>query len=110
MDVVKTKERKLYDLMTGKLNYGQRLFTITSSELVEKCLDMQQYKVGGGFITKQKRTTITTQCNHFMEFIGRDRKMDNIRREKYRDYYLFRRRLKIDIKVLTLTSESEPIL
>ena len=38
----KTKGRKLYYSMMGKLDSGQRLFTITSSELVERYLDMQQ--------------------------------------------------------------------
>jgi hypothetical protein len=42
LGIAKTKGRKLYYSMMGKLDSGQRLFTITSSELVEKYLDMQQ--------------------------------------------------------------------
>ena len=37
----RTKGRKLYYSMMGKIDSGQRLFTITSSELVERYLDMQ---------------------------------------------------------------------
>ena len=54
LDVAKTKGRKLYYSMMGKLDSGQRLFTITSSELVEKYLDIQQYRVDGGFITNKE--------------------------------------------------------
>ena len=53
--------------MMGKLDSGQRLFTITSSELVEKYLDMQQHRVDGGFITQQRRSTIITQLYDFMD-------------------------------------------
>ena len=56
----KSKGRKLYYSMMGKLDAGQKLFTITSSELVEKYLDMQQDRVDGGFITQQRRNTIIT--------------------------------------------------
>ena len=105
----KSKGRKLYYSMMGKLDAGQKLFTITSSELVEKYLDMQQDRVDGGFITQQRRNTIITQCNHFMEFVGKDRKMDTITRERYKDYYLFRRKKKPDVKVPTLLNERSTI-
>ena len=86
----------------GKLDSGQKLFTITSSELVEKYLDMQKYRVDGGFITQGRRSTIITQLNHFLDFIGKDRKMDTITREIYKDYYFFRRRKKPDVKEVCL--------
>jgi len=41
LDVAKTKGRKLYYSMMGKIDFGQRLFTITSSELGKRYLDMQ---------------------------------------------------------------------
>ena len=56
-----SKGRKLYYSMMGKLDSGQKLFTISSSELVEKYLQMQQDRVDGGFITQQRRSTIKTQ-------------------------------------------------
>ena len=109
LEDAKTKGRKLYYSMMGKLDSGQRLFTITSSELVERYLDMQQDRVDGGFITQQRRSTIITQLNHFMDFVGKDRKMDTITRERYKDYYLFRRRKKPDVKVPTLLNERATI-
>ena len=45
LEDAKTKGRKLYYSMMGKLDSGQRLFTITSSELVERYLEMQQDRV-----------------------------------------------------------------
>ena len=55
-----SKGRKLYYSMMEKLYSGQKLFTITSSELVDKYLDMQKDRVDGGFITQGRRSTIIT--------------------------------------------------
>jgi integrase len=44
-----------------------------------------------------------------MDFVGKDRKMDTITRERYKDYYLFRRRKKPDVKVPTLLNERATI-
>ena len=45
----KTKGRELYYTMMGKVSAGQKLFTITAKELVEKYLDYQLDRVDGGF-------------------------------------------------------------
>ena len=66
---------------------------------------MQQDRVDGGFITEERRYTIRTQCNHFLSFVGHDRKMDTIKRERYKDYYLFRRKEKPNLKSPTLLNE-----
>jgi len=109
LEEAQSKARKLYYSMMGKLDSGQKLFSITSSELVEKYLDFQQDRVDGGFITKGRRSTIITQLNHFLDFVGKSRKMDTITRERYKDYYLFRRRKKPDVKVPTLLNERATI-
>ena len=109
LEEAKSKGRQLYYSMMGKLDSEQRIFTISASELVEKYLDMQQDRVDGGFITEERRYTIRTQCNHFLSFVGHDRKMDTIKRERYKDYYLFRRKEKPNVKSPTLLNERATI-
>ena len=105
LEDAKDKGRQLYYSMMGKIDSGQKLFSITAKELVEKYLGMQQDRVDGGFITKGRQITIRTQCKHFLDFVGEDRKLDNITRERYKDYYLFRRRKHPNVQDVTLVNE-----
>ena len=55
LEEAQSKARKLYYSMMGKLDSGQKLFSITSSELVEKYLDFQQTRIsslGKNFIVQ----------------------------------------------------------
>lgn len=105
LDTAKTKGRELYYTMMGQISAGQKLFTITASQLVEKYLEHQQDRVDGGFITKGRYTTIRTQMTHFVGFVGADRKLDTINREKYKDYYLYRRKHHPKVQDVTLINE-----
>jgi len=91
--------------MMGKVQAGQKLFTITAKDLVEKYLEHQLDRVEGGFITKGRWTTIRTQLKHFIGFIGEDRKLDTINREKYKDYYIYRRKHFPKVQDVTLINE-----
>lgn len=105
LEQAKEKGRLEYYTMMGKVQAGQKLFTITAKELVEKYLDYQLDRVEGGFITKGRWTTIRTQLNHFLGFVGDDRKLDTINREKYKDYYIYRRKIAPKVQDVTLINE-----
>ena len=105
LEQAKEKGRLLYYTLMGKIESGQKLFTITSGELVIKYLEHQQDRVDANFITKGRLTTIKTQTNHFLGFVGADRKLDNITREKYKDYYFYRRKKSPSVKDVTLINE-----
>ena len=93
----------------GRVEAGQKLFTITASELIEKYLALQQDRVDAGFITQGRHITITSQARHLVNFVGESRKLDTITRERYKDYYLFRRRAHPNVRDATLINERATI-
>ena len=109
LDSAKEKGRTLYYTMMGKISAGQKLFTINANDLVEKYLEYQQDRVDGGFITSGRRNTIKTQMKHFILFVGEDRKLDTIQRERYKDYYNFRRKHHPKVQDVTLVNERSTI-
>ena len=69
---------------------------------------MQQDKLME-IITQGRKSTIKTQLNHLLDFLGTDRKLDTITRERYKHYYLFRRRTHRNVKDITLLNERATI-
>ena len=92
LEDAKEKARVQYYSLLGKVDAGMKVFSITAGDMVEKYLDYQQSRADGGFISQGRVSTIRTYLKHFLEFIGKGRMMDTINKEKYRDYYLFRRK------------------
>ena len=109
IEVAKDKSRQIYYSAMGKIDAGLKLFTISANELVEKYTDFQQDRVDGGFISAGRLVTIKTQLKHFLEFVGKERKLDTITREKYKDYYLFRRKKHPEVRDVTLINERATI-
>jgi integrase len=109
LEQAKEKGRQLYYAMMGRVEAGQKLFTITAGELIEKYLAFQQDRVDAGFITQGRHITITSQTRHFLNFVGENRKLDTITRERYKDYYLFRRRTHPNVRDATLINERATI-
>ena len=86
-----------------------RSFSITTGDLVDKYLDYQQARADGGMISQRRIGTIKTYLKHFLEFVGKGRMMDTINKEKYKDYYLFRRKKHKEVKDVTLLNERATI-
>lgn len=105
LEEAKEKARQIYYATMGKIDAGQKIFTITASDLVEKYTQYQQDRVDGGFITAGRLVTIKTQLKHFLDFVGADRKLDTITRDRYKDYYLFRRKHHPKVRDVTLVNE-----
>ena len=109
LEDAKDKARKQYYAMMGKVEAGMRVFSITAGDLVDKYLDYQQARADGGMISQRRIGTIRTYLKHFLEFVGKGRMMDTINKEKYKDYYLFRRKKHKDVKDVTLLNERATI-
>jgi len=109
LEDAKDKARKQYYSMMGKVEAGMRVFSITAGDLVEKYLEHQQARADGGMISQRRIGTIRTYLKHFLEFVGKGRMMDTINKEKYKDYYLFRRKKHKDVKDVTLLNERATI-
>ena len=109
LEEAKEKARKIYYQMMGQIEVGHKIFSITMGECVGKYLEHQQQRVDGGFITSGRRTTIATQMKHLLEFVGKNTKLDNIQRHKYKDYYSYRKKKHPEVKNVTLINERATI-
>ena len=86
--------------MMGQVKIGKKIFSISAQELTEKYLTYQQQRADGGDITPARMTTFRQHFKHYLDFVGADPKLDTIENKKYRDYYLYRRQKKPDVKTL----------
>ena len=109
LEEAKEKARKLYYQMMGQIEVGHRIFSITMGLCIEKYLEHQQQRVDGGFITQGRCTTIATQMKHLADFVGANTKLDNIQRQKYKDYYSYRKKTHPEVKNVTLINERATI-
>ena len=109
LERAKDKARKIYYEMMGKIQIGAKIFSITAKELVEKYLEHQQSRVDVGFITQGRHTTIKSQMKHLLSFVGEETNLDVIQRQKYRDYYAYRKRTKPNVTNVTLVNERATI-
>jgi integrase len=105
LEIAKTKAKSIFYKMMGQVEIGRKIFSISAHELTEKYLTYQQQRADGGDISPARMTTFRQHFKHFLDFVGADTKLDTIENKKYRDYYLYRRRKKPDVKNTTLINE-----
>ena len=55
LEIAKEKARKEYYTIMGQVEVGQRIFSITAKDLVERYLEHQSQRVSGGFITAETK-------------------------------------------------------
>ena len=55
--------------------------------------------------TNRMLKTIKTQLKHFLGFVGETTKLENIKSQKYKDYYAYRKRIKPNVTNVTLINE-----
>ncbi len=103
------KARQIFYQIMGQINVGQRIFSITAKDLVERYLEYQTQRVSGGFITAERKKITESYSKRFLEFVGENTKLDNIPRHKYKDYYLFRKGNNPAIAHTTLINEKTTI-
>lgn len=105
LEQAKDKAKSIFYKMMGQVEIGAKIFSITAQELVEGYTKHQEQRVDGGFITPGRLTTIKTQLKHFIGFVGEDTRLDSIQSHKYKDYYAYRKRVKPEVKNVTLVNE-----
>ena len=103
------KARQIFYQIMGQVKVGQRIFSITAKELVERYLEYQTQRVSGGFITAERKQAVESYSKRFLEFVGENTKLDNIPRQKYKDYYSFRRSNNPAIQHSSLINEKTTI-
>ena len=110
-DLYKAKEvaKKNYYSIMGLMTTGRKIFSLTTSELVELYLQHQQRRVDDGHITQGRHSTIKTQTKQFLSFVGENTSIAGIDDKKYRQYYRFRKDHSPSVQNVTLINERATI-
>ena len=93
----------------GLMTTGRKIFSLTTSELVELYLQHQQRRVDDGHITQGRYGTIKTQTKQFLSFVGENTSIAGIEDKKYRQYYRFRKDHSPSVQNVTLINERATI-
>ena len=109
LEEAKLRARDKFYEIQGLIRIGQKIFTITTGELVGKYLDYQQGRVIQGLIGQGTHTSITSHMRHFLSFVGVNTRLDSILGKKYKGYFLHRKKTNPEVTRATLIHERSSI-
>jgi integrase len=109
LETAKQRAENLFIECRALAQSGQKIFSISAKELVEKFLSHMENEVEKGNVSEGRRRNIKTFTKHYLNFIGRDAQVKNIDRKKFRDYFAFRRGKKKDILASVVQNEASTI-
>ena len=107
---VERAKQKFYEIMAAQ-GAGKKYFSITAKQGVEKYLEQRKLDVNAGLIVKGRLATITTHLKHWLDFIGRDTKLKDLRRADCENYFATRTKTKktLSISAATVLNEQATI-
>lgn len=98
--------QKEFIFYQAKLLNGERLFSLTAEELRTKYLDHIDKLVTSGQMSEGRRRNIKTFTKHYVEFVGKSSKIQNIDRKFFQGYRAFRQSKKADITMTVVQNET----
>ena len=90
----------------SKLQMGEKIFSLTADELRNKYLEYIEKQVQENQLSVGRQTNIKTYTKHYLEFVGKNTKIQNIDRKKFQEYRSFRQSKKKDINMNVVQNES----
>jgi integrase len=84
----------------ARLLNGEKLFSLTASDLRNKYLEHVTELVEGGQISAGRLTNIKTYTKHYQDFVGKEAKIQNIAEDFFDGYRAFRQ---TKVKSITMT-------
>lgn len=84
------KAKKLFIENKAKIQSGEKLFSLTSTELVEKFLEYEKERMEGGQISIGRFRALKVHCRHYVDFINKNQKIQNFAGKEFRRYRTFR--------------------
>ncbi len=100
---------KRYINYRAKIQSGEKVFSVTATEMRDRFLAHIEKMVEARQMSKGRASNIATYTKHYLDFIGRATKVQNVDRRKFRDYLAFRRSKKTDILATVVVNESSTI-
>ena len=100
------RAEELFIQCAGRIQSGEKLFSITAEELRERFLKVQQELVDAGQLSQGRWNNIRTFTKHYLEFVGAKTKIQNITERQFENYRAFRQKKKHDITMTVVVNES----
>ena len=98
--------QKEFIFYQAKILNGQKIFSITANELRNRYLESVEELVTSGQLSKGRQTNIKTFTKHYVDFVGKNTKIQNIDRKHFQGYRAFRQTKKKDITMTVVVNES----
>ena len=93
----------------SKVQRNEKIFSITADELRTRFLEHIAKQVSIGQLSEGRERNIKTFTKHYVEFVGRSSKIQNIDPKQFREYLSYRRGKKADILATVVANESVTI-
>ena len=98
--------KKKYIFYKAKIHNNEKIFSITAQELRDHFLIYVLDQVDNRQLSKGRLMNIKTYTKHYLDFVGKNTKIQNIDTKKFREYLAFRRMKKSDILATVVRNES----
>lgn len=102
----KKKAEDRFIFFRAKVMNDEKIFSITAQELRDKFLAHVAQQVKMGQLSAGRAANVKTYTKHYLDFVVRTTKIQNIDRKKFREYLAFRRGKKPDILATVVLNES----
>jgi|APGre2960657404_1045060.scaffolds.fasta_scaffold10169_2 integrase len=89
-DIAIERAKRLYIEYKSKELSGEKLFSITSEQLVQSYLEYQEDRFRSSQISVGRLSGIKTQLKHYLAFIGNTTRIANFQGKEFRKYRQFR--------------------
>jgi integrase len=99
------RAKKDFIFYQAKMQNGEKLFSITAQELINRYRLFEQERLDGQQISEGRFSNIKTHTNRYLEFVGKSEKIQNISNKKFREYRTFRQSAKRDITMNAVINE-----
>jgi integrase len=99
------RAKKEFIFYQAKIQNGEKLFSITTQDLVNRYRLFEQERLDGQQISEGRFSNIKTHTNRYLEFVTKSEKIQNISSKKFREYRTFRQSAKRDITMNAVINE-----
>ena len=93
----------------SKIESGEKIFSITAEELAIKYLEYIEKQVQENQLSVRRQSNIKTFTKHYLDFVGKKTKIQNIDKNKFEEYRSYRQGKKKDIRMGVVQNESTTI-
>jgi integrase len=105
--ILKAEDRYVH--YRGKIQKKEKIFSLTADELRNAFLKYIAEQVKLNQLSSGRQANIRTFTKHYLAFVGKTSRIQNIDRKNFREYLAFRRAKKTDILATVVANESVTI-